>query len=489
MTRNRLLTIAGRVRRGAIFAGIAAIAATTLAWGQQEQSAAVPSVILLAAIEGPIGPAVERHVQKSVEKAQERQAEALVLRINTPGGLVTSTRTIVSIITEAKVPVIGFVAPPGAHAASAGTYILYATHLAAMAPGTNVGAATPVQMDGGFPGGPSADKKRPSEGEEEGEKESEKDAEPAGDATMKKAVNDAVAFLRSLADMRGRNADWAEKAVREGDSLAARAAHKQGVIELLARDIEALLEAADGRTVTVAGVKRVLSTKGIPVEQFEPDPLTRLLGVLSNPNLALILLMIGVYGLIFEFMNPGAIGPGVVGVICLVLGLYALNQLPLDYAGLALVFLGIAFMVAEAFTPTFGVFGVGGVTAFVIGAAMLVDTDVPAYQISWWTIVSVAAVNAAFLIFLVGYLWKVYRRPGAVGSGRMVGVEGQVLDWFDGEGHVWASGERWMARGEANLEQGAQIRVCDVDGLTLIVTRQVEVVSDSASPAVNEKDA
>lgn len=489
MTRNRPLAIVRRATRAAVFAAIAAFAAITLAWGQQEPRAGAPSVILLAAIEGPIGPAIERYVQKSVEKAQERQAEALVLRINTPGGLVTSMRTIVSIITESKVPVIGFVAPPGAHAASAGTYILYATHLAAMAPGTNVGAATPVQMGGGFPGGPSPDKKQPSDGEKEGGNESEKGTVPAGDAMTKKAVNDAVAFLRSLADMRGRNADWAEKAVRNGDSLAARAALDQGVIELLTRDIDALLEAADGRTVTVGGVKRVLSTKGIPVERLEPDPLTRLLGVLSNPNLALILLMIGVYGLIFEFMNPGTIGPGVVGVICLVLGLYALNQLPLDYAGLALVFVGIAFMVAEAFTPTFGAFGVGGVTAFVIGAAMLVDTDVPTYQISWWTIIGVAAVNVVFLIFLVGYLWKVYRRPAVTGSDRMVGAEGQVLDWSDGEGHVWAFGERWIARGESDLDEGAQVRVREVDGLTLVVTRPVEADSDPAPPTVNGKDA
>jgi membrane-bound serine protease (ClpP class) len=451
----------------AIFAGIAALGAAGIGWGQDEPRPSPRSVVLLAAIEGPIGPAMDRHVRKVVEQAGERNAEALVLRINTPGGLVTTMRTIVSTIVDSPVPVIGYVAPSGAHAASAGTFILYATHIAAMAPGTNVGAATPVQM-GGFPGTPSPGERKPPDGDGE---DAKKDAAPSPDAAMKKAVNDAVAFIRSLADLRDRNADWAEKAVREGDSLAARAAMEMRVIDLLARDVDALLAAVDGRTVTVAGTERTLSTRGIPVERVDPDFMTRALGVVSNPNLAFILLMIGVYGLIFEFINPGTIGPGVIGFICLVLGLYALNQLPLNYAGLALLLVGIAFMVAEAFTPTFGVLGLGGVAAFVIGAAMLVDTDVPAYQISWWTIGGVAAASAGVLIFLVGYLWKVYRRPETADGGRVVGAEGRVLDWSNGEGHVWAAGERWRARGESSLDEGASVHIRDMDGLTLVVAR------------------
>ena len=454
-----------------VFAVAALLAAFATAWGQAQERVAAGAVVLLAAIEGPIGPATERHVEDVLDLAAERDASAVVLRIDTPGGLVTSMRTIVSTIIDSAVPVIGYVAPPGAHAASAGTYILYATHIAAMAPGTNLGAATPVQM-GGFPGAPSPGERNPAE---DGEKP---ESGPSG-AMEKKAVNDAVAFIRSLAELRGRNAEWAEKAVREGASLPAHEAAKLQVIDLVADDVERLLAAADGRTVTVAGAERQISTEGAPVEQIDPDFMTRALSVLSNPNLALILMMIGVYGLIFEFINPGSIGPGVAGAICLILGLYALNQLPLDYAGLALIFAGVAFMVAEAITPTFGVLGVGGLVAFVIGAAMLIDTNVPAFQLSWWTIGGVAAVSGAVLVFLVGYLWRVYRRPGLRRAGRVVGAEGRVLDWSDAEGHVWAEGERWSARGESNLPEGASVYVRDMDGLTLVVERS----SDTAPGA------
>ena len=286
-----------------------------------------------------------------------------------------------------------------------------------------------------------------------------------------KATNDAVAFIRSLAEMRGRNADWAEQAVREAASLSATQARQRNVIDLVADDPEALLAAIDGRRLEAGGVERTLATGGLPIEAIEPGALTRVLSVLSNPNVAFLLMIIGVYGLIFEFSNPGIFAPGVIGVICLVLGLYALNQLPLDYAGLALVMLGIAFMVAEAFTLSSGALGLGGLVAFIIGAAMLIDTEAPAYRISWWVIGGAAAFSAAFLILLLGYAWRAQRLPPVSGAARLVGAEARVLDWSDGTGHVWAEGERWRARGERDLAAGASARIRGIDGITLVVGR------------------
>ncbi|MCH8169436.1 MAG: nodulation protein NfeD, partial [Proteobacteria bacterium] len=417
---------------------------------------------------------------KVIATAAERNAEVLILRIYTPGGLADSMREIITEILASPTPVIGYVAPSGAHAASAGTYILYATHVAAMAPGTNLGAATPVQL-GGLPGAPSPKDDKPDAGggTEGAAGEDETDGETdSGDgigslapseAMNAKATNDAVAFIRSLAELHGRNADWAERAVREAASLSSAQALEQGVIDLVADDVDGLLAAIDGRSVTIGGAERVLATRGLPVEFLEQDPITRMLGVLSNPNVALMLMMIGVYGIIFEFMNPGSVVPGVVGAICLTLGLYALNQLPLDYAGLALVGLGIAFMVAEAFTPTFGILGFGGLIAFVIGAAMLVDTDVPAYQVSWWVIGVMAALSGAVLTLLLGFTLRAYRRPVVSGVAQLVGAEARVLDWSGGGGHVWAAGERWQASAGRDLAVGDPVRVRRVDGLTLVV--------------------
>lgn len=473
------------------------LAIVGIARSQAPEPSPANRVALLAAIEGPIGPATVRHVEKMVDRAIEREAALLILRIDTPGGLATSMREVISQILRSPVPVAGYVAPPGAHAASAGTYILYATHVAAMAPGTNLGAATPVQIGGGFPGGPSPREKEgkdgdkggqkgdgkkadsPSGGNGEGEKSGKESGDevqkpppaPPGDAMARKATNDAVAFIRSLADMHGRNADWAEKAVREAASLSANRALEMKVIDHVAPDVRALLQQMDGRKVTAGSAEITLATKDLTVERVEADFITEALGILSNPNVAFLLMIIGVYGLIFEFSNPGSIGPGVAGVICLVLALYALNQLPLNYAGLALVLFGLAFMVAEAFTPTFGALGAGGLAAFVIGSAMLVDTESPQYQLSWWVIGVTAAASGAFLIFLVGYMWRAYRRPGAIDGTRMIGAEGQVLNWSGTEGHVWAEGERWIAQSDVPLEENDTVRVRALDGLVLHVDR------------------
>jgi len=459
-------------------AAVACAAVLSAGLGQARDDAASRPIALLAAIEGPIGPAATRHVEKVVEEAAARRAEVLILRLNTPGGLADAMREIISEILTSPVPVVGYVAPPGAHASSAGTYILYATHIAAMAPGTNLGAATPIPI-GGLPGAPPAGEKRPKNAAEDGDDKDANGDDPGlserlrslapSEAMNAKATNDAVAFIRSLAEMHGRNADWAEKAVREAASLSSARALQEGVIDLVAEDVAELLEAIDGRTVSLAGEERVLATAGLSVETVEMDPITRLLAVISNPNVALILMMIGIYGIIFEFWNPGSIGPGMVGAICLTLGLYALNQLPLDYAGLALVGLGVAFMVAESFTPTFGVFGISGLVAFVIGATMLVETDVPEYQISWWVIGVMAALSAAMLVLVLGYTLRAYRRPAVSGPARMVGAEVPVLDWSGREGHVWAESERWQARSDRELTAGTTARVRAVDGLILVV--------------------
>ena len=414
--------------RFALAVAIALVAASA-GWGQVTDGSA-RRIALLAAIEGPIGPATMRHVEKVIETADERDAEVLILRLDTPGGLVDSMREIIVAILASRTPVVGFVAPPGAHAASAGTYILYATHVAAMAPGTNLGAATPVQI-GGLPGLPAPEDEKPAADKDsdgrgrrdrpaEGSEPEKATPPPLADAMSAKATNDAVAFIRSLAEMRGRNADWAEQAVREAASLSATQARARNVIDLVADDPEALLAAIDGRRVEAGGVERTLATAGLEIEPIEVDAMTRVLSVLSNPNVAFLLMIIGVYGLIFEFSNPGIFAPGVIGGICLVLGLYALNQLPLDYAGLALVMLGIAFMVAEAFTLSSGALGLGGLVAFIIGAAMLIDTEAPAYRISWWVIGGAAAFSGAFLILLLGYAWRAQRLPPASGAAQPV---------------------------------------------------------------------
>lgn len=431
---------------------------------------------LIASVEGVIGPASAKYVKDAVEVARKRQAEVLILRIDTPGGLVTSMRVMIEAILASPVPVVGYVAPPGAHAASAGTYILYATTIAAMAPGTNVGAATPVQI-GGSPEAPKERKPSDQPSQPEGKRDKKKDKDgrdgrkpqermPA-EPVSAKAVNDAVAFIRSLAELHGRNADWAEKAVREAASLSAKQALAERVIDILAADMDDLMKALDGRKVTVGKTQRTLSTSGIVIERIEPGFMTRVLGVLANPNIAVILMLIGIYGMIFEFANPGTVAPGVIGAICLVLGLYSLHQLPLDYAGLALMALGIAFMVAEAFTPTFGVLGLGGITAFVIGAAMLIDTDIPAFQLSWTVIGGAAAFSGAFLILLIGYLWRTHGRKVESGAEQMIGSEAVVLDWSGGEGYVWAHGERWRARG-GDYNKGDTLTVRAIDGLTLV---------------------
>ncbi|MES0827063.1 NfeD family protein [Ruegeria sp. SCP11] len=437
--------------------------------GQADTAEAIENRVLYTVIEGPIGPATVHHVSRVIEQSRNQNTSAVIFQLNTPGGLADAMREIISEILLAPVPVITYVAPPGAHAASAGTYILYASHIAAMAPGTNLGAATPVAIGGlpdGLPGQPPD-----STDEKNGETNGDASDDPLApkDAMSAKATNDAAALIRSLAELHGRNADWAESAVRQAESLSAAQALELNVIDLMASDLTALLRDVDGRSVMMGEARITLEISDLPVERIEMGTVTRILSILSNPNVALVLMMLGVYGLIFEFWNPGAIVPGVVGAICLTLGLYALNQLPLDYAGLALIGLGVAFLVAEAFSPSFGVLGLGGIVAFSLGAAMLVDTDVEAYRVSWWLIGVMALVSASILAVLLGYTIRTYRRAPVSGANRMLGAKARVLDWSGGAGFVWVEGERWQARGLTDLRPGQIVYVLGINGLTLRV--------------------
>ncbi|WP_292543802.1 nodulation protein NfeD, partial [Mesorhizobium sp.] len=408
-----------------IFARVALLAAALLAAAVVSPFSSTGSgkVALSVAIDGAIGPASTRQLEEALDTAAKRDAAVLILQLNTPGGLVTSMREMIADILASPVPVIGYVAPAGGHAASAGTYILYATHVAAMAPGTNLGAATPVEL-GGLPSLPGGEKDK-----------DQKDAtgRPPGDAMMAKVTNDAVALIRSLAELRGRNGDWGEKAVREAASLSASAALQEHVIDFIARDTAELLKLADGRTVDVAGKKQVLATDGLPVETLEPGWFIRLLAVITDPNVAVILMLVGVYGIIFEFTSPGAVAPGVIGTICLVLGLYALNLLPINYAGLALMLLGIAFLAIEAFNPTV-VLGLGGVAAFLLGSALLLKVEGPGFAMSWAVIGPAAALTLGLALLTGTYVWAARKSPPRVGGEAMRGLPVEILDWQGGEG-------------------------------------------------------
>jgi membrane-bound serine protease (ClpP class) len=438
------------------------------------QAPARPDAVVLE-IDGPIGPAISDFIERNIADAAAKGSKAVILRIDTPGGLDTSMRDIIKAILASPIPVVSYVSPGGARAASAGTYILYASHVAAMAPATNLGAATPVPISpGALPGGdgdkqPEKDKKRAKDKKDEGEDQAGDEEAPAspGGAMQRKIVNDAVAYIRGLAALRGRNADWAEKAVREGASLSAEDALKENVVDLLAENIEALVTAINGRTVKVRDAEHTIDTAGWQVAVVEPDWRTKFLSVITNPNVAYVLMLLGIYGLFFEMYNPGAVVPGVVGAISLLLALYAFHVLPVNYAGVALILVGIALIVTELFTPAFGVLGIGGVVAFITGSIILYDTDVEGLRVSMPLLVTVSIAAAGLFTATIVLALRQRERPVVTGREEMIGAVGEALGSFTGAGQVLAHGEVWSARSALPVAAGQRVRIRNIDGLIL----------------------
>jgi membrane-bound serine protease (ClpP class) len=430
------------------------------------------NLIIQLTIEDVIGPATDDYIERALETAAREQAELVLIRMDTPGGLDTAMRGIIKNITNSTVPIATYVAPTGARAASAGTYILYASHIAAMAPGTNLGAATPVQI-GGIPTPGKQDKDKDN---------TDKPPQPApNDAKTQKVVNDAVAYIRGLAELHGRNQEWAEKAVREAASLQASEALKLNVIDLIANSVPDLLKQLDGHEVVVLGQKRTLHTAGLPIKQIEPDWRSRLLSVITNPNIAYILMLIGIYGLIFEFSNPGAIVPGTIGAICLLLALYSFQLLPINYAGVALILLGVALMVGEAFQPSFGMLGIGGTIAFVIGSIILMDTETPGFGIDISVIITFAATSVLVFIFVVGMAIKARRRPVVSGMEELLGGQAIVDNDFEHTGTVTIHSEHWSAVTEQPLHKGQAVTVTGMKGLILQVKPLKDIKQEEPS--------
>jgi membrane-bound serine protease (ClpP class) len=456
-----------------------AFAALLLAGPHAVGQETAPADALLLEVNGAIGPAVSDFIERGIERATADGNRAVILKMDTPGGLDTSMRVIIKSILASPIPVVVYVAPSGARAASAGTYILYASHYAAMAPATNLGAATPVPIGPGMtpPGGDegSSDKKDPEKSTDDDKKDSDEgkdfDKEPVSPqkAMGRKVVNDAVAYIRGLAELRGRNAEWAEEAVRMGASLSASEALEKNVIDAMAEDVDELLAKLDGQKIKIRDAEITLDTGDWTVETVEPDWRSKLLAVITNPNVAYILMLLGIYGLFFELYNPGALVPGIVGAISLVLALYAFHVLPVNYAGVALILIGVALIVTELFLPSFGVIGIGGVAAFVIGSIILMDTDVEGFTVSMPLVITVGVAAAA--LFSATVLLAVRQRERPIVSGReeMIGATAEALGSFSESGQVRAHGEIWSARVSEPVVRGQSLRIKNIDGLILEV--------------------
>lgn len=405
-------------------------------WAQETAPTGnTPPTVLLAELDGPIGPAAADHVRRVIDRAANGNAALIVFQLDTPGGLDTSMRDIVSAILASEIPVATWVAPSGARAASAGTYILAASNIAAMAPATNVGSSTPINMSG------------------------PDNAEGGRSDAEQKAVNDAIAYLQGLQELRGRNVDWATETVADARNLSASEALQEGVVDLVARDLDELLAAAD--------------LEGARVERLETSWRHDFLSVITNPNIAYILLMIGVYGLILEFYSPGLGIPGVTGVICLLVGAYAMQMLPISYAGLALMAIGIGLIAFEVISPSFGVFGLGGLAAFVLGSIMLMDTDSPAWQISLPLIAAISVATGAMVILVLGAALKARQQPQVTGDVAMAEMTAVAMEDFEQRGHVHVSGETWTAISDTPVHRGQRLRIRQIDGLLLHVSPQL----------------
>jgi membrane-bound serine protease (ClpP class) len=428
---------------------------------------AAPTGVILT-VSGPIGPATSDYFVRKLQQAASEGAALVIVTIDTPGGLDTAMRDMVQAILAAEVPVVSYVSPSGARAASAGTFLMYASHIAAMAPATNLGAATPVQIGGPPGGGPAPDRKPEAQ---DGET---KAPQPPGSALERKALNDAIAYIRGLAELRGRNVEWAEAAVREGASLPADEALAAGVIDLIAADLPALLRAIDGRKVELRTQEVELRTAGLVLHEVEADWRTNLLSLITNPNVAYLLMLIGIYGLLLEGYNPGSILPGVVGAISLLLALFAFQVLSVNYAGLALIALGVVLIVAETFVPSFGALGLGGIVAFVIGSVMLLDEGVPGFSIAWQLIGAMGLGGALVLLGIVSFAVRARRRPVVSGAEGLTREVAEAVEDFERQGLVRVHGELWTAVSSVPVRTGQRLKVLGVDGLVIQVEPERE---------------
>lgn len=412
-------------------------------------------------LDGAVGPATSDYLVRGLERARDAEARLAVIRMNTPGGLDGAMRDIIEAVLASPVPIVTYVAPQGSRAASAGTYILYASHIAAMAPATNLGAATPVSIGAPRPKAPA------------GDDAAEEPADAGSETAMeRKMVNDAAAYIRGLATLRGRNVEWAERAVREAASLSAEEALELGVIDLVANNLRDLLTAIDGREIALQTGSFTLDLAGAPIFEAAPDWRTEFLSVITNPSLVLILGMIGFYGIILEFYNPGSLVPGTIGVICLLLAGYSLQLLPVNYAGLALLLVGIGLMVAEAVSPSFGILGAGGIVAFVIGGVIMFDTEVEAYRVGLPVLAAVGICTAAFIVITISIALRMRHQLVSTGVETMLGAEGVALTDVTDRGQVKVGGEIWDAHSEQPLRAGDHVVVREIHGLKLLVERE-----------------
>ncbi|MCP3677200.1 MAG: nodulation protein NfeD [Deltaproteobacteria bacterium] len=415
------------------------LAALTIACSTQADAA----VVHYLKVDGIINPVVSEFITKGITAAEKDRAEAIVIQIDTPGGLDLSMRDIVKAMLASEVPVVIYVAPPGSRAASAGLFITYAAHIAAMAPSTNIGSAHPVAMGG----------------------------EKMDETMVKKVENDAVAYIQGIAEKRGRNAEWAEKAVRESVNVTAEEAVKLNVIDLIAPDREALFEAIDGREVEVVSGKRSISIKGAEVVEVEMGLRYRILKAISNPNVAYVLMMLGMVGLYFELSNPGAILPGVIGGICIILAFYSFQTLSVNYAGLALIILAAIFFVAEVLVTSYGLLAISGVVALTLGSLMLFDSPLPFMRLSLWVLLPTVTCFAAIFLAIMYYAVRIQRRRPflGIGSTGLIGEEGLAETDISPEGKIFLDGEYWEAWSDEPIKSGERVRVIEIKGLKVKV--------------------